>query len=556
MLIRGDFDLNTAQRDPVEAMLKQEVVFGHQVHELHRLSSTRRSFTMVGNELDTYNSRNVKARPSYLPPRDATRYGLLAKDARFSAATEVRSGENSRQSRERSVNLQLSADDFIHRSGESLQAKGSIRNRSFMTREELKLSLGTGNRSRMPGVRCALSTRFDKGRDMKNAVVIDLEDSSEKKTGRMPNTWLDRNRNLSRAVVIDLEDSVEQVQHGYERVDDKIVIDLEDSLENKGPIDGDASLGGRPSGGQWLATSERGDLDLNEAYQGDSCNSKPDTGNVVANGALLDLNMECELEMEEESDTRIGSIKCEIDTSGSKTSLVELKSTPMKPLLLDDLNHMPTEDGETSCGTSGVEDHDHDHDQDRVSFSMDESQNASLQERNGNKSPASCKSCISDNDSTGIKQEEEEEEPVKVDTLIKRAAVSLLYLTLDDSTKDQPQHSLDSYEMIAMELTQNIVDVEDSASSGAFEVDFSEEKDQGSKWKRGRRLKDFQREILPCLASLSRHEIREDINILEGVLRSREYRRMQAMAGGGQHQQQQQQEAKRKRSRRNGTKPT
>ncbi|KAF2591792.1 hypothetical protein F2Q70_00041825 [Brassica cretica] len=40
-------------------------------------------------------------------------------------------------------------------------------------------------------------------------------------------------------------------------------------------------------------------------------------------------------------------------------------------------------------------------------------------------------------------------------------------------------------------------------------------------------MKNFQKEIVPSLASLSRHEIREDMNILEAVLRSREYKKMQ-----------------------------
>ncbi|CAN0842087.1 hypothetical protein LINGRAHAP2_LOCUS3501 [Linum grandiflorum] len=538
MLVRGDFDLNAVQTDPVEvlvrqALLKQEVVFGQQVHELHRLSSTRRSLAMVGgNEFDSYNSRNVRARSSCLPPR----YEVLAKDARFPAGAEVRSGHPLKQ--RCAVNLQLSADDFIHRSGEDLRARGSD---SFMTREEVKLSLGTGHRSRILGS----STRFDN----KNAVVIDLEGDSVK-FGRMPgvhhgmqmqSTWLDRNRNLKSAVVIDLEDSVDKVQYGYEkcitRIPDvsawsgktKVVIDLEDSPEINND---DVSGKDQASGGQWLAASERGDLDLNEVYQ---------EGNV-ANCALFDLNVECEYDARIEIDTQI------------------------------DLNHMPTRDGETetSCGTSGVENQDLD----------DSSQNnASLQDQNGNKSPASCKSCISDNDSTAIikrtqsqsnmncpatrlfsiKQEEDrEEKPVKViDTVIKRAAVSLLFMALDNSLhkpkpkpNPKPEQSLDSYELIVMNLEHNI-DVDDSASSGAFDVEF-EEKDQGSKWKRGRRLKDFQREILPCLASLSRHEIREDINILEGVLRSREYRRMQAMAGGGS----QLNEGKRKRTRRNGNKAT
>ncbi|KAF2313061.1 hypothetical protein GH714_008985 [Hevea brasiliensis] len=85
----------------------------------------------------------------------------------------------------------------------------------------------------------------------------------------------------------------------------------------------------------------------------------------------------------------------------------------------------------------------------------------------------------------------------------------------------------DSFELITLNLTESNVD-DNSVSSKPFEVNDMELKDLGSKLRRGRRMKDFQREILPSLASLSRHEILEDINIMEGVLRSREYRKFRA----------------------------
>ena len=88
----------------------------------------------------------------------------------------------------------------------------------------------------------------------------------------------------------------------------------------------------------------------------------------------------------------------------------------------------------------------------------------------------------------------------------------------------------DSYEQIALKLEE--CDAYDcSVSSKPYEVDSAEKKDFGFKLKRGRRYKDFQKEILPGLASLSRHEIQEDINILEAVLRSREYRKIRSRMG-------------------------
>lgn len=70
-------------------------------------------------------------------------------------------------------------------------------------------------------------------------------------------------------------------------------------------------------------------------------------------------------------------------------------------------------------------------------------------------------------------------------------------------------------------------------SSKAYEVNTTAtgKKDFGFRLKRGRRFKDFQKEILPGLASLSRHEIQEDINILKAVLRSREYWKIRARMG-------------------------
>ncbi|XP_074268598.1 uncharacterized protein LOC141591966 [Silene latifolia] len=91
---------------------------------------------------------------------------------------------------------------------------------------------------------------------------------------------------------------------------------------------------------------------------------------------------------------------------------------------------------------------------------------------------------------------------------------------------DRPQRSLDSYE--EMVLNAKECGPEDyCVSSNAFVVDVSET-DSRYKLKRGTRMKDFQKDILSSLSTLSRHEIREDINIFDGVIRSREYKRMRA----------------------------
>ncbi|MBA0657038.1 hypothetical protein Goklo_009349 [Gossypium klotzschianum] len=142
------------------------------------------------------------------------------------------------------------------------------------------------------------------------------------------------------------------------------------------------------------------------------------------------------------------------------------------------------------------------------------------------------------------------EESAEVDDLLQTAAESLIHLSLENpafhhesSTKTESNElenedkghrrcTSDYFELMTLQLTESSVDVY-SVASKPFEVSELEGKDFSIKLRRGRRLKDFQRDILPGLACLSRHEIREDVNILEGVLRSREYKRMRAKMGNG-----------------------
>lgn len=140
------------------------------------------------------------------------------------------------------------------------------------------------------------------------------------------------------------------------------------------------------------------------------------------------------------------------------------------------------------------------------------------------------------------------EETAELDVLIKKAAESLVHLSVSSSAsypdcasnsgsmkindmKEQPEYSLDSYEANVLNITENVDDY--TVTSNPSEVNEMEKKDFGVKLRRGRRMKDFQKDILPGLASLSRQEIREDINIMEGVIRSREYRKIQAKLGNG-----------------------
>ncbi|XP_057518637.1 uncharacterized protein LOC130799538 isoform X2 [Amaranthus tricolor] len=93
--------------------------------------------------------------------------------------------------------------------------------------------------------------------------------------------------------------------------------------------------------------------------------------------------------------------------------------------------------------------------------------------------------------------------------------------------EDQPQCSSDSYEAIILKTDETSPN-EYCSSSNALLVDESEKKDLKYKLKRGTRMRDFQKDILPSLSTLSRHEIREDVSIFEGIIRSREYKRIRA----------------------------
>ncbi|KAI3468909.1 hypothetical protein Pfo_025572 [Paulownia fortunei] len=135
------------------------------------------------------------------------------------------------------------------------------------------------------------------------------------------------------------------------------------------------------------------------------------------------------------------------------------------------------------------------------------------------------------------------EELAEVDIMVRKGAVSLIYFSLGCLARNQdhtpeskkrkescnvereaPQSSSESYESIVLKQPECSVD-EYCMSSTPFEVTSLDKKDHGVKLKRGRRMKDFRKEILPGLASLSRQEICEDIKIMELAIRSREYKK-------------------------------
>lgn len=147
--------------------------------------------------------------------------------------------------------------------------------------------------------------------------------------------------------------------------------------------------------------------------------------------------------------------------------------------------------------------------------------------------------------------DEKKEGSAHDDALIRKGAVSLMYFSLESSSRehdciaevdkmndienrkrDQPECSSDTFESMVLKLQES--NIEDCCvSSNPVEVSDMDKKDYGIKLRRGRRMKDFQKDILPGLASLARHEICEDIRIMEGVIRSREYKKLRSKLSSG-----------------------
>ncbi|CAH8256110.1 unnamed protein product [Arabidopsis lyrata] len=145
-------------------------------------------------------------------------------------------------------------------------------------------------------------------------------------------------------------------------------------------------------------------------------------------------------------------------------------------------------------------------------------------------SPASC--CTAENSS-----KIEGEDSCEVIQMAAECLVHISAVTLNQSQDQEilnnhkmgvqePGRSCDSFELHTLGIRETIPEELCCVSSKAID-NFSNKKEFGVKLRRGRRMKNFQKEILLELVSLSRHEIREDINLLETILRSRDYKKMQ-----------------------------
>nr|GMD99956.1 uncharacterized protein LOC109153105 [Ipomoea batatas] len=136
----------------------------------------------------------------------------------------------------------------------------------------------------------------------------------------------------------------------------------------------------------------------------------------------------------------------------------------------------------------------------------------------------------------------------EVDDQTQEGASTLIYFmseclreqchTIEASKPDNREHERnlqpecsDSFEANCLKLTECSVD-DYCVSSEPFEVNTTDKKDYGITLRRGRRMKDFRKDILPSLASLARHEISEDMHLMHTILRSREYKKNRSKMKG------------------------
>ncbi|XP_010430313.1 PREDICTED: uncharacterized protein LOC104714590 isoform X2 [Camelina sativa] len=222
-----------------------------------------------------------------------------------------------------------------------------------------------------------------------------------------------------------------------------------------------------------------------------------------------------------------------VNISNGSSCLLDLNETPAnEPVsnnhqyFFQDLNLPHTEETNMSDEKSGLD---------------------SVHEKDCTASPSSC--CTAENNTRTHDQLQDSCELVQnaAQCLLQLSAGLLnqshdssfkLGLTAISSSQDhemgveEPSRSCDSFELHTLRIKETILEEVCCVTSKAT-YDLSNKKESGVKLRRGRRMKNFQKEILPELVSLSRHEIQEDINILETVLRSREYKKLQGKTKDG-----------------------
>ncbi|XP_062074067.1 uncharacterized protein LOC133778212 [Humulus lupulus] len=583
MLIRRDFDLNSVDMctdsphvytDSLvevfrDTMLKQEIIFRNQVHELHRIYRMQK--TLMQNKIQQ---------------RPLGHHGLLHSKQYISSV----------DSADLKLSLRVKEDIGKHKSGKNTWFDVNIHPyaENFIDLEESSATTSNEDSGNAPPSSVTMtdpiitsSLKKDQSHEtVENSSFLDNQEKSSFDQGLKE---CDSSNVLNRKP----STKMEQIStYGKWEVDlNKICCDDSSCYSNDPMLTHPSTASSSHTSIGLVGTVEEGNSHSKVCPK--ECNNCSDETSGIThpddsgNFALVDLNSSSER-------TEICAKHLKVhELSGSEVVLGPCEEFGCNKNDSDDVNiknmlEISKNQTNTCIATIAVN-HEKGKSENDFFTCSDHSKDV-IQDGHGNTSSAPCKPChIGDNESSNaettqseveflnplptdrllenkkprpsdsseltheclLSEEESDEVDVDVDVSIRKAAESLIHFSLESSAvyehcsmKDAesidmeaneraiPQSSYDSFELFTLKLKECSED-DFCVSSKPSEVNFSETKDYGFKIRRGRRLKDFQRDILPGMASLSRHEICEDINILEGVLRSREYRKNQAKMGDG-----------------------
>ncbi|KAM7531146.1 hypothetical protein LguiB_034556 [Lonicera macranthoides] len=508
MLMGGDCSLNSPQiytdscKEVLrQTMLNQEVIFQKQVNELHRLYMIQKTLMddFGWREYSGSNLGDARRQSTLRPFINQIRYEPQANGEAFSSvpmagSTHFMNNNYLQEGRgvcsrlqQRPIDLQLPSSHNIK------NASGAF----LKNEEEVKLSLSIGWDSMQKGVQ--RGNLNDKITHLSSQHIIDLEESVETVSNDLgfdecDNTLVkDKVVSYCEPVHLDLN---------------KVHLD-ESSIHSDSPTMAYTSTGSSPVAFDGLISEFHGGA-CSTAISLKEPNGNDYSCNISSTSAKM--NKTCD------------SKACTID--------LESLSGPTSDHSEDPYNYGSNNEHENVDLPSNLENGNY------VHVAMPEvnceKQKEDTVEKEQTHSELKHQCC-----------DKKEGESPETDVVIQKAAVSLIFISLGSSTSDQnfiskaksndsqkeekekPQCSLDSYESIVLKLKESRED-EHCVSSNAFEANELDNRDCGIKLKRGRRMKDFQKDILPGLASLSRREIWEDVKIMEGVIRSREYKKLRA----------------------------
>ncbi|KGN50224.1 uncharacterized protein LOC101221869 isoform X2 [Cucumis sativus] len=578
MWVQGEFSSDSMQmysdsfKEALkQTMLSQEVMFRKQVHQLHQLYSVQRILmqNFGFKELDRCRFKKAGIIPTFMPYASPTRYDPFMKETVVSSiCMREKHPAKNHKLRHGPLDLQLPPDQYV----------------SLIDLEELDLSLDLkiGN-PKKENDKEILS--YKKSRRMLSEEVIDLEDSVD---GDAENVY-SLDLNVPTIQPVEFETSLNHISSDNLRMkneqlrprearyldlneaqsDDMITTHYSTSSSSPGIKEADIK------GQQANCSSRIWVRDKNNYCSAESSTLEQDANLDVTDCGSGNERNETHSTESKIKETSTGEMNnCQCDEAPMESSVTFSKESKkleavieppadvharlQKSEVCSDCSHA-VEDGCNSILTatvSGASTCNAEND----SGGEKKVQNLSLPMSNQcyetQKELHSTETIFSsgqDHRSSGSIESEHGEESSKMKVLLQNAVETLIYMSLNDSafdhdcdTKtessemvkdqvDQPQHSCDSFELLVLKQTENKEDDEFSMSSSQLsEVTDMENMNFGVKLRRGRRLKDFRKEILPGLSCLSRHEICEDINIMEAVLRSREYRKNQAKIRDGQ----------------------